>query len=77
MYVSVTLLGLYFGDVYSESRSIPVNGYLTQDFANPAPPVALATVFCTVALNMCGWSAARNCLHITLLSPITVRRLLD
>jgi hypothetical protein len=48
--ITVTLLGVYFGDVYFESRSVPVIGYLTQEFTNPRPPVALAAVFCTVAL---------------------------
>ena len=48
--IPVTLLGLYFGDVYFESRSIPVIGYLTHEFTDLGLPVALATVFYTVAV---------------------------
>ena len=55
--IPVSILGLYFGDVYSEHRSVSVIGYLTQVFANPGLPVALTTVFCTVALDSCGSAA--------------------
>ena len=50
--IPVTLLGLYFGDVYFESRSVPVIGYLTQEFTDSGLTVALATVFCTVAVPL-------------------------
>ena len=50
--IPVTLLDLYFGDVYFEPRSVPVIGYLTQEFTDPGLPVTLATVFCTVAIPL-------------------------
>jgi len=44
--------------------------------ANPGRRAAMTTVLCAAAPNICG-SSGRNLLHVTLLAPRNLRRILD
>ena len=48
-------------------RSVLIAVLFVSGFINPGSQVARATVFCTVAPNVCG-SAVRNLLYVTLLA---------